>query len=171
MKKFTLLIMVLMLTAILAVSPVYAKGEDAKGAVKVDLVEVLWDYGPPGGPPFIVSPGDVVGSAILNTTASGKLNVLVNMDTEPNLEDYDIFVSVFYSPPPFVPPSDAIGIFGDILNTNAQGQGNAQVKVDIDPPQTNSSIWVVVVVREQPTVPYTPPDYFNMPPPVEVPLK
>ena len=169
MKKLAILFMVSVLIICLAASPVYAKGENAKGAVKVDLVEVNT------GPDW-----NVVGSAILNTTASGKLIVNVNMDTEPNLEDYDVFIVVRYAPLPVPPPlplpsPDVWEYFNDILNTNAKGQGNAHVQVDIDPPPTNSSIWVVVIVREQPSPPppepVVPPDYYNMPPPVEVPLK
>jgi hypothetical protein len=162
MKKLAILFMVIVLIICLAASPVYAKGENAKGAVKVDLVEVGT------GPDW-----NVVGSAILNTTASGKLIVNVNMDTEPNLVDYDVAVLVFYSPPPPTPvPPHVFQYFPDVLDTNAKGQGNAHVQVNIDPPPTNSSIWVVVVVREVPaTGPGDLPDYYNMPPPVEVPLK
>ena len=166
MKKLLVSIVVLSLMVSLVASPAYAQGENAKGAVKVDLVE--WN----SGPEWIV-----VGSAILNTTASGKLIVVVNVDTEPNLEDYDVIVFARYAPPPYPPPPappppiDASGVFPDVLDTNARGQGNAQVKVDIGPPQTESSIWVSVTVRQQPTDPWTPPEYHIMPLPVEVPLK
>jgi hypothetical protein len=142
MKKLTILFIIFVLIACLAAYPIYAAGENAQGAVKVDLVGV-------GTAPD----WNVVGSAMLKTTSSGELTVDVNMDTEPNLEDYDVVAIVRYYPPPYPQPSpfDVLGYFEDVLNTNAQGQGNTHVELVIDPPPTNSSIWAVVAVREEPS--------------------
>ena len=113
---------------------------------------------------------NVVGALVLNTRASGKLIAHVNMDTEPNLEDYDVIIHVFYSPPaPGPVPGHVTGVFPDVLNTSARGRGDAQAEVDIDPSQTNDSICIIVVVIEDVAVP--PPAYLDMPPPVRVPLK
>ena len=140
---------------------------DTKGAVKADIVELL---GMNPGPPPVPILGDTVGSVIFNTTASGKLIANVNMDAAPNLEDYDVIVSVWYNPPS--PGGQVFIPFDDVLKTNAKGHGNANVSVDIDLSSTNgNSIWVSVSVREGPTLPPTPPPYIMMPPPVEVPLK
>jgi hypothetical protein len=165
MKKIALLL-VLVLTICLVASPVSAKGENAKGAVKADIVELLdMDPGPPREPIL----GDVVGSVIFNTTASGKLIANVNMDAAPHLEDYDVIVSVWYKTPS--PGEQDIIPFDDVLNTNAQGQGNALVMVDIDLSLTNgNNIWVSVSIRPAPGPPPLPP-YIMQPPPVEVPLK
>ena len=130
--------------------------------MKADLVE--WG-----------SNGDIVGKVILNTTASGNLEVLVNMDTEPNLEDYDVIVVVRYYSPPYSPPPgsppDVYERFPDILHTDTDGHGNAHVSVGINPPPTDSSIWVTIRVRElpPPPPPPTPPRYMTEP--VEVSLK
>jgi hypothetical protein len=140
---------------------------DTKGAVKADIVELL---GMNPGPPPVPILGDTVGSVIFNTTASGKLIANVNMDAAPNLEDYDVIVSVWYNPP--LPGGQVFIPFDDVLKTNAKGHGNANVSVDIDLSSTNgNSIWVSVSVREGPTLPPTPPPYIMMPPPVEVQLK
>jgi len=161
-----------------AISEIQAYGhalkcKNPKGAVKVDLVEV--DVISPGPPP-VTEMGDVVGSVILNTTASGKLIVNVNVDTEPNLEDYDILVHVRYYPLPWPfppPPPTPLSIFDDVLDTNGKGQGNATVKVDLDPPPTNECFcWVIVNIKEGPTIPWTPPEYtIDEGLPVAVPLK
>jgi hypothetical protein len=165
MKKIAILL-VLVLTICLIASPVSAKGENAKGAVKADIVELLGMN--PGPPPQYLF-GDVVGSVIFNTTASGKLIANVNMDSAPNLEDYDVIVVVWYASP--TPGSQSFFPFDDVLDTNAQGEGNALVMVDIDLSLTNgNNIWASVSVRPAPGPPPLPP-YIMQPPPVEVPLK
>ena len=139
--------------------PIYVplKPAISKGAIKVDLVDIGT------GPNW-----DVVGSLVLNTAESGKLNVEVNVDTESNLEGYDILVFVFYGvPPPAPAPADVFNVFPGVLSTNDMGQGNARVSVDINPPPTNENIWVIVQVNAGPQV----PEYFNMPPPIVVQLK
>jgi hypothetical protein len=129
----------------------------SKGAIKVDLVDIGT------GPNW-----DVVGSLVLNTAESGKLNVEVNVNTEPDIEGYDILVFVFYGvPPPAPAPADIFEVFPGVLNTNAMGQGNTHISVDINPPPTNENIWVIVLVNAGPLI----PKYFNMPPSVVVPLK
>ena len=149
------------LAVVMAMAVAVPVSAASDGSVTADLVEVGT------GPDW-----NVVGSLVLNTTASGSLIVDVNVDTEPNLEDYDIVVLVYYQPPPPPPaPADEVGIFEDVLSSNAQGQSNTRVSVDIDPPPVNDRVWVVVNVLEQSTSPPTPPEYLNMPPPIVVPLK
>jgi len=164
MKKMGILFLVFVLTTCLFASSVYAKGDSAEGAVEVDLVQ--WQTGPNW---------NVVGSVILNTTANGKLVVNLNMDTVPNLEDYDIVVAVRYYPPPYIPISDyppnILETFSDVLDTNAKGKGNVNVKVDIDPPIGNSNVWVIISVSEQASGPSIPPEYITKHPPAKVPVK
>ena len=157
MKKLAVFALVLALAVSLVAVPVYAKSDNAKGAVKADLAEYFG-----GG-----SSGDVVGSVILNTTASGMLIVVINMDTIPNLEDYDVRVHIngVYKP-----------IFEDVLNTNANGNGNAQVKVNLldengDPRFTGPTIGVDVVLRPSFSPNTTPCYTTNWPADVIVPLK
>ena len=166
MKKIVILLLVLVLTICLVASPASAKGENAKGAMKADIVELL-GRNPEPPPQYLF--GDVVGSVIFNTTASDKLIANVNMDAAPNLEDYDVIVVVWYTPP--IPGSESFFPFDDVLDTNAQGEGNAIVMVDIDLSFTNgNNIWASVSVRPAPGPPPLPP-YIMQPPPVEVPLK
>jgi hypothetical protein len=103
----------------------------------------------------------VLGSVTLNTTASGKLVVVINVDSIPDLEDYDVRVHINNSYKP---------IFEDVLSTNAKGQGNAQVKVDVSS-FSGETISVDVVLR-----PHFDPNGWpcyttNWPTDVVVPLK
>ena len=75
MKKLVVFTLVLALAVSLVAVPVYAKSENAKGAVKADLT--YYDPATPVG----VDP--VVGSVILNTTASGSL-IVVTMVVDPD---------------------------------------------------------------------------------------
>jgi len=159
MKKLVLFALVLAIMISLVAIPVYAKSDSAKGAVKADLT--YYDPAAPDG----VDP--IVGSVILNTTASGSLIVVINLDTIPDLEDYDVRVHIngVYKP-----------IFEDVLSTNAKGNGNAQVKVNLldengDPRFTGPTIGVDVVLRPS-FNPNTKPCYTtNWPTDVIVPLK
>ena len=90
MKKILLLLLVLVLNCCILASPVSAKGDNAKGAVKVDLVEAIMISESP--PIYLPVLDNVVGSVILRTTGNGKLIVIVNMDNAPNLSDYDVVV-------------------------------------------------------------------------------
>ena len=93
-------------------------GCTSKGEVKVDLVK----YGTQ----------NVVGSATLNTTEDGVLNVQVNMDTEPNLKDYDVVAIMVYSDPSEgLGAPDKVEYFADLLDTDAKGQGSVLV-INID---------------------------------------
>ncbi len=159
MKKFMILAIVLVMAVSLVAVPVYAKSDSAKGAVKADLT-----YHDPAAP---VGVDPVVGSVILNTTASGSLIVVVKVRTIPDLEDYDVKVHIngVYKP-----------VFEDVLSTNAKGNGNTQVKVNLldengDPRFTGSTIAVDVVLRPS-FSPNTKPCYTtNWPTDVIVPLK
>lgn len=164
MKKVAVLLLVLVLTISLVTSPVFAQDENAKGVVKANLLGGTY-------PNWYV-----VGSVILGITPDGKLIVNVNMDTEPDLEDYNVGVVVWYSPtgtPPGPPEeADFREIVEDVLDTNATGQGNVQVQLYVDPPTTYGSIWVRVYVREDLPAPGTVPEYRSgYPTPIKVPLK
>ncbi len=154
MKKLILLALVLTLALSLVAVPVFAKSENANGAVKADLT---YHKTP-------IPPGEdaVVGTVILNTNASGKLIVVINIDTIPNLEDYDarIHINGTYKP-----------IFEDVLSTNAKGNGNAQLKVDVSE-FSGETIGVDVVLRQSFSPAGTFPCYTtNWPTDVIVPLK
>lgn len=165
MKKLIVFSLVLAIMISLVGIPVEAKSDNAKGAakgaVKADLTE-FYGTGQPAGP--------VVGSVILNTTASDSLIVVINIDAVPNLEDYDVRVHIIdkYGPKYFF-------TFEDVLSTNAKGNGNAKVKVNLldesgDPLFTGPTIGVDVVLR--PNFPNTTPCYTtNWPTDVIVPLK
>jgi len=159
MKKLVVFTLVLALAVSLVAVPVYAKSENAKGAVKADLT-----YYDPAAP---VGVDPVVGSVILNTTASGSLIVVIKIDAVRNLDDYGVRVHIngVYKP-----------IFEDVLSTNAKSNGNAQVKVNLldengDPRFTGPTLGVDVVLRPS-FNPNTKPCYTtNWPTDVIVPLK
>jgi len=141
--------------------PTKARSDNARGAVKADLT--YYDPAAPDG----VDP--VVGSVILNTTASGSLIVVINMDTIPDLDDYDVRVHITDDDGPKV-----YFTFEDVLSTNRKGNGNAQVKVNLldedgDPLFTGQTIGVDVVLR--PSFPGTPCYTTDWPTDVIVPLK
>ncbi len=115
MKK--LLVSVLVICAFLAVS-VYAGGI---GAVKI---------------PFDPD----VGWAIINTTASGKLNVTAHVHNGIPDEEYTVSVRVRYE-------DETTDIYADIatLTTNGQGKGNVHVQVGIFPPDGSETLRRVAV--------------------------
>ena len=161
MKKLIVFSLVLAIMISLVGITVEAKSDNAKGAVKADLT-VFYGTGQPAGP--------VVGSVILNTTASGSLIVVINIDTIPDLEDYDVRVHINRGPDVHNP------IFEDVLSTNAKGNGNAQVKVNLldetgDPCFTGPTIGVDVVLRSSFSPNTTPCYTTNWPTDVIVPLK
>ncbi len=163
MKKLVVFTLVLALAVSLVAVPVYAKSENAKGAVKADLT--VYEQGDGD-----LTKDTVMGSVILNTTASGSLIVVIKIDAVPNLDDYDVRVHINRSSPNYINP-----IFEDVLNTNAKGNGNAQVKVNLldengGPLYSGETIRVRVVLR--PSFPNTTPSYTtNWPTDVIVPLK
>ncbi len=163
MKKLIVFSLVLAIMISLVGIPVEAKSDSAKGAVKADLR--YYDPAAPDG----VDP--VVGSVILNTTASGSLIIVINIDTIPDLEDYDVRVHIIdeYGPKYFF-------TFEDVLSTNAKGNGNAKVKVNLldesgNPRFTGPTIGVDVVLRSSFSPNTTPCYTTNWPNDVIVPLK
>ena len=152
MKKLLIVSVAIAVIACLVAGPAFAAPGNGIGAVKADLTY----YDPAAGPG--VDP--VVGSVILNTTASGILIVNINIDTV-CLEDYDVRVHINNSYKP---------IFEDVLSTNAKGQGNAQVKVDVSS-FVGDSITVDVVLRPSFSPNTTPCYTTNWPTDVIVPLK
>ena len=140
MKKVFCIVLLLILSVTLTVSPVYARSDNAKGAVKADLVE------------FIAAddPGGVVGSVLHNTTDDGYLILVINVDntTDP-LVNYD--VRVWVNRPPKTPAGALLKYtVTDVLNTNAQGHGNYRVKVELPIPDTFTDDYVTVVVVLRP---------------------
>ena len=109
MKKLAALFIVIILAITLIATPVFAAPGNEKGAVKGD-----WN--------LVTSTGEVVGSVIINSTGSGKLNVLVNVDNRPDLVNWDVRVVI---------KNGGHFDFVDVLNTNAQGHGNAHVSLNI----------------------------------------
>ena len=123
--------------------PAFAGG---KGAVKTDMV-IHTDSGSYG------TPGTVVGSAILNTTASGELIVVVNLDdAEPGIYGLRIWFGSA--------PSGFNYIVDTCLKVNAKGQGTANIKVDL--PSEASEINVSLSVRPS-FSPQLKPCYVNGP--------
>jgi len=159
MKKVFSIVLLLILLVTLIASPVYAKGNNAKGAVKADLTVFQQDTGE-------LPKGTVVGSVVLNTTANGDLIVVINMDAVPGIEDYDVRVWINY-------PAYAPYTFEDVLNTNAKGNGNAQVKLSLEESVYNADNVKVSVVLRPYFSPYlgTPCYTTNWPVDVIVPLK
>ena len=134
-----------------------------KGAVKADMV-VHTDSGTAEMPA-----GTVVGSVNLNTTASGTLIVVVNLDDAVQLQDdplteeeedvlYDCRIRV---------NGEAVDAV-DCLKINANGEGTANVKVDLGAlsegtiAEDDTEIEVSVVVRPS-FGPNTTPCYVNGP--------
>jgi hypothetical protein len=108
MKKLLIaLVLCIAMVGVIA-GPAMAADNQGKGSVKLDLRDVRGTE-------------NVVGSVILNTTASGKLNVLVNLDDPAYTDNWD--VKVFAILP--------IGGEANVLNTNIQGQGNAKLSIDM----------------------------------------
>jgi len=154
MKKILItLVLCLVLVGIMA-APVMAKSDKANGSVKVDLID---------------TPGAqiVTGTVILNTTGSGKLNVLVNLDDTYMMVPWDIGVRIQeVGPPPYHE--------WDVLYTNIQGEGNAQFSMDI-PEGALGGEYITVGVD----IGFLPPAQYPPPPPpirattgwVQVPLK
>lgn len=132
MKKVFCIVLLLILSATLIGSPVYAGGDNAKGAVKADLV-------------VLGEPDTVVGSVVLNTTANGYLIAVINMDDAPGMSDYDVRVFVNR-----VNEYSHYDDFINVLNTNAQGHGNCRIKVDLQNfvySEDDDYITVIVVLR------------------------
>ena len=89
-----------------------------------------------------------VGWAIINTTASSKLNATVHLDNGRPNEDFSISIRVRYE-------DNSTVAFTDIatLSTNGQGKGNVQVKVDLDPPAGSTTLRRVAVRVRRPGPP------------------
>jgi hypothetical protein len=132
MKKGLIAVILALVLIIVLAIPAFA----GKGAVKVDLWQI---HGP--------TDNQIVGSVVMNTTASGCLIVVVNIDTVPDqgadavtppLEDYDVRVFIEGSPT----------TFDDVFSTNANGQGNATVKVPLGDYGEADEIMVNIVIRD-----------------------
>jgi hypothetical protein len=87
-----------------------------------------------------------VGWVILNTTASGKLNAALHVDSGLPDEEFSVTLRVRYE-------DGNTDIFSDIatLSTNGRGKGNVQVQVDVNPPAGSQTLRRVAVrVRRAP---------------------
>jgi hypothetical protein len=166
-KTIGALLLCLVLVVIMAV-PVMATPGKAQGSVKVNLYTAVWDGINPNLKNYVPS-DTVVGSIIINTTANGKLNVLINIDNQPNLEDYDVRIIILeWDPKPPIADPPNPPIFKDILKTNAQGHGNAQITRAIPTTAMGDMITVQVRIAEQLPSP-TGPAFLTRP--ATVPLK
>lgn len=114
MKKILLLLTLCLAMVAITVTPVLGAPGSGQGAIKTELYA---DYN--------TATPVVVGSVILNTSASGELIVVVNMDAVADLEGYQVVVS--RRAMPCYPKQNYF--FPGVLDTNSQGQGNAIVKV------------------------------------------
>ena len=150
MKKLIVFSLVLAIMISLVGIPVEAKSDSAKGAVKADLTELGTE-------------SHIVGTVILNTTASGTLIVVIKVDDLPSLENYDVRV--------WVNPRDHYYTFEDVLSTNSQGKGTATLKVTLPDSLTGSTIGVWVVFRQSMAGQTMPCYSTNYPIQVIVPLK
>lgn len=91
------------------------------GSVKVDLY--TWQY---TGAPFGALVEPVVGSVILNTTANGKLQLSVDIDSVPNLQDFDVQATIIDM------EDNWVDLYvWNVIDTNAKGQGHAIVNFDV----------------------------------------
>lgn len=160
MKKVLLTIILAMLLVAAFATPALA----AEGAVKADMV-VHTDSGTDEMPA-----GTMVGSVILNTTASGWLIVVVNLDDawmledDPDTADVDegVYDSLVWINGQKV--SDQVAL--DVLDVNHNGQATANYKVDLSMVDgigaDDTEIAVNVVVRPS-FGPNTTPCYVNGP--------
>jgi hypothetical protein len=89
-----------------------------------------------------------VGWAIVNTTASGHLNVNAHVDNGRPNREFTVSVRIRYADGTVIPYKD-IGI----LSTNGQGNGNFQGRMDIDPPADSDVIRRVAVRVRKPGPP------------------
>ena len=109
MKKLVLLTLVLAVVASLAAVPVFARSDNAKGAVKVALVEVA-------------DPDNVVGWAICNSNGDGMVNVQIHLDNgEPN-KTFNVQVKMRDG------TEKNVDIGTVTLTTNDKGKGNAHAQ-------------------------------------------
>jgi hypothetical protein len=170
MKKIIIALLLCIAMVGIITAPALATPGSGNGAVKVDLVKVVYYDGTIK--PVTITLGQAVGSIIFNTTSSGKINILIKVDSAPNLKDYDVRV-IFpeYDPlPPINPPNPPNPpIFSDVLNTNAKGHGNVQLKRDIPELATGDTIKVTVNIAEILPSPTGPA--YTVVGPVTVPLK
>ncbi len=136
--------------------------------------QVVWkDLVKTGTDPEWVVAGKVLHKIVAGYTGPPEaLIVEVRMlSGEPNTS-YGIGVSVHYTPPPYPSPPnpDASNYWGYKFETDGDGKGVARVTLPISPPAGNDRIWAVVTVQEEP---YQGPgdlaEYFNRPPPTEIP--
>lgn len=89
-----------------------------------------------------------VGWAIVNTTASGHLNVNAHLDNGRPNQEFTVSVRIRYADGTVIPYQD-IGI----LSTNGQGKGNFQDRMDIDPPADSAVLRRVAVRVRRPGPP------------------
>ena len=155
MKKIIIAVILSLVMVSLIAVPAVAAPDNAEGSVKVPLID---------------NPGAqvVIGTVILNTTGSGKLNVLVNLDDTPMMYPWDIGVRIQGFLPPFHE--------WDVLYTNVQGEDNVQFSINI-PEGALGGDYITVGVDVGFLPPPIPPD-ISLPNPirattewVQVPLK
>jgi hypothetical protein len=121
--SITLAVLMILSLSLATVAPAIAAEPEtvtSNGSIKVDLLTNV--SGLPNQPK--------VGEVILNTTGSGRLQMLTKVDSVPNLENWDVGVLWGY----VNTEGDEIWewfTFIDVLKTNNEGKGNAIVKLDI----------------------------------------
>jgi hypothetical protein len=66
---------------------------------------------------------------------------------EPNLLNWDVIVSVKYTPQSELPP-DLVQVFNDVLTTDEFGNGSAMVDLNINPPSGTETIKISIDISE-----------------------
>jgi hypothetical protein len=114
------------------------------GTTKVDLY--TWQY---TGTPFGALIEPIVGSVILNTTANGKLQLSVDIDSVPNIQDFDVQATIIDM------EDNWVDLYvWNVLDTNAKGQGHAVANFDV----SGFEDFVLVMFGVFNYVPLGPPD-------------
>jgi hypothetical protein len=89
-----------------------------------------------------------VGWAIVNTTASGRLNITAHLDNGRPNQEFGVSVRVRYEDGTVTPYKD-IGV----LSANDEGKGNFHGHLDIDPPAGSTTLRRVAVRVRRPGPP------------------
>jgi len=128
MKKIIILGLVLLMVVVF--TSMFAIAQEGKGAVKVDLTERTGNEGW-----FDAGLGDPAGWAIINTTASGKIQIEIHMYSA--IEGtYLVYARVGTAS--WSPLTE--------LTVGMNGQGNAHIEIDI-PEGEGGSLEVQVLVK------------------------
>ena len=135
MKKLLAISIALVLVLSLMAAPVYARSENAKGAVKLIINERV-----SGDPDDQAGSGPESGWAVVNTNADGMINIEVHMDNAEAEASFNV-----------IPKINGDWVSGGVgqLTTNIKGKGNFHVQLDLSdyPASTGTTVDVQIVVK------------------------